>query len=101
MKGSNIYARRLSDGKTICRDASRFKLLKPDTRSTNNGEARRPKPTQIPPAYSSQQPEIATQSRNDAAGNHEDNSQAAPEPQLRRSNRTHRSVFEGYLLKRF
>ena len=55
-----------------------------------------PQPTQIPPAYSSQQPEIATQ-RDDAAGNHEDNSQAAQEPQLRRTNRTHRSVFEGHL----
>ena len=96
VKGSTIYARRLSDGKTICQDASRFKLLKTDTTSTNDEEARMPKLTQIPPAYSSQQPEIATQ-RNDAASNHENNSQAAPEPQLRRSNRTHRSVFEGHL----
>ena len=31
VKGSTIYARRLSDGKTICQDASRFKLLKTDT----------------------------------------------------------------------
>ena len=63
VQGSAIYASRLSDGKTICWDASRFKLLKTDTRSTNDGEARMSNPTQIPPAYCSQQPEIATQSR--------------------------------------
>ena len=96
VKGSTICARRPSDGKTIWQDASRFKLLKTDTKSTNDEEARMPQLTQIPPAYSSQQPEIAAQ-RDDAAGNHEDNIQAAPEPHLRRSNRTHRSVFEGHL----
>ena len=73
VKGSTIYASRLSDGKTICQDASRFKLLKTETRSTNDEEARMSKPTQIPPAYCSQQSEIATQ-RNEVVGNRENNS---------------------------
>ena len=96
VKGSTIYARRLSDGKTICRNASMFKPLKTANRSTNDGEARMPQSTQIPPAYVLQQPEIAAQ-HDKAVGNHEDNIQDASEPQLRRTNRTHRSVFGGYL----
>ena len=52
--------------------------------------------TQVPPAYAQQPPAVAAQ-RDDAAGNDAEHNQAAPEPQLRRSNRRPRSVFEGHL----
>ena len=96
VKGSTIHTRRLSDGKTICQDASKFRPLKTNTASTNNKETRMQQQTQVLPADTSQLPAIAAQSI-DAAGNDAENSQATPEPQLRQSNRRHKSVFEGHL----
>ena len=98
VKGSTIQARRLSDGKNICRDASKFKPLKTNNTSINDKETRMQQQTQIPPANSSQPAAAAAVTqRVDAAGSDAENNQAAPEPQLRRSNRTHKSVFEGHL----
>ena len=97
VKGSTIIAKRLTDGKSICRDKSKFRRLKSNTSNTDSNEREtgtQPQ-TQIPPAYLPQPPAIAAQ-RVDAASNDAEHNQAAPEP-LRRSNRRPRSVFEGHL----
>ena len=97
VKGSTIIAKRLTDGKRICRDKSKFRRLKSRANNTDPNERERVKhQTQVPPAYAQQPPAVAAQ-RDDAAGNDAEHNQAAPEPQLRRSNRRPRSVFEGHL----
>ena len=97
VKGSTIIAKRLTDGKRICRDKSKFRRPKSRANNTDLNERERVKhQTQVPPAYAQQPPAVAAQ-RDDAAGNDAEHNQAAPEPQLRRSNRRPRSVFEGHL----
>ncbi|KAL9987542.1 hypothetical protein ACROYT_G001867 [Oculina patagonica] len=92
VKGSTIFARRLSDGKAICRDASRVKALKTNTMGTNDEETSKPQSNPVPPAYSTVQTGEATP-RDEATGNPARNIQAIP----RRSTRRHISVFDRHL----
>ena len=89
IKGSTIYARRLSDGKTTYRDASKIKPLK--TRQEFNYAAENTEETfrPIPPAANTETSDtgIAAKPRPSTSG-------TEGQIQPRRSQRTHISVFE-------
>lgn len=77
VKGSTIFAKRLSEGKTISCDASKFKAVKTNSRGANNKEVSMPQSNPIPPAYSTMQTGVATP-RDETTGNPEENIQAIP-----------------------
>ena len=89
VKGSTIYARRLHDGKTICRDSSKVKPLrkKVETNDEEKSKGHREQP-KVPPAAKTPSTSIGTaaQQRPVTAMNQR------TEP--RRSQRKHVSVFE-------
>ena len=62
VKGSTIITKRLTDGKRICRDKSKFRRLKSRANNTDPNERERVQhQTQVPPAYAQQPPAVAAQ----------------------------------------
>ena len=95
--GSTIHARRASDGKTVCPDASKFKLLYTKYIPARDKERKPPtaRPV-VPPAERCQAAPIATQGIVTQLVPIE----ATPtnqNPPLRRSHRQTKSTFDGHL----
>ena len=101
IKGSTIYARRLSDGKTTYRDASKIKPLKTwqefNHAEENREEVYRPiPPAVIPPAVNTDTSDTGTDTADTGIAAEPRPSASSTEGQIqpRRSQRTHVSVFE-------
>ena len=106
IKGSTIYARRLSDGKTTYRDASKIKPLKTQQEfnhaEENREEVYRPippaviPPAVIPPAVNTDTSDTGTDTADTGIAAEPRPSASSTEGQIqpRRSQRTHVSVFE-------
>ena len=92
IKGSTIFARRLSDGKGTCRDSSKFKLLKRAQEERNANEDTSTKKSAVPPAYDGQQVQQVERETSQQA-----TTAASQEPGVRRSARNRTSVFQGHL----
>ena len=101
IKGSTIYARRLSDGKTTYRDASKIKPLKTrqefNHAEENREEVYRPiPPVVIPPAVNTDTSDTGTDTADTGIAAEPRPSASSTEGQIqpRRSQRTHVYVFE-------
>ena len=107
--GSTIHARRVSDGKTVCRDASKFKLLR-TTYIPARDKQRKPPTARpvVPPAAKYQATPAATQETTPVAAPIATRGivtqlvpmEATPTnqtPPLRRSHRQTKSTFDGHL----
>ena len=98
IKGSTIYARRLNDGKTTCRDASRFKRLKTATVNHEDDDETpgdtTPQQIQIPHSCSAQSINKEKTHHTGEVVDQQENVQTTTETQPRRSTRTRTSVFD-------
>ncbi|XP_028417972.1 uncharacterized protein K02A2.6-like [Dendronephthya gigantea] len=107
IKGSTIFARRITDGKTVCRDSSRFKRL--NGRSDKDKEEKKMEElkkgeSQVPPSFTLRDKKIINNEENEdqelinneVRYDVEDTNQEV-NPPIRRSTRKRISIFEKQL----
>ena len=97
--GSTIHARRTSDGKTVCRDASKFKLLRTAYVPARDKKTNPVRPV-VPPAVTQETTPVAAPIATQGIVTPQVPIEATPTNQtlpLRRSQRQTKSTFDGHL----